>query len=63
MTMREFLKGNRELLDEYIRGQLDRPNDRGERGAPTSLNNKERRLWVLNDEGLYHWAKKEGVRI
>jgi len=26
-------------------------------------NDDERRLWVLNDEGLYNWARSEGVRI
>lgn len=61
MTMREFLKENRELIDTCIRGVLDRPNSRGERGAPTTLNDRERRLWVLNDEGLYRWARKEEV--
>ena len=25
-------------------------------------NDSERRLWILNDEGLYRWAKSEGVR-
>jgi hypothetical protein len=27
------------------------------------LNDEERRLWVLNDEGLYNWARSEGVPI
>jgi len=27
------------------------------------LNNEERRLWILNDESLYRWARREGVRI
>ena len=26
-------------------------------------NDNERRLWILNDEGLYRWARSEGVRI
>jgi hypothetical protein len=26
-------------------------------------NDQERRLWILNDEGLYNWARSEGVRI
>lgn len=27
------------------------------------LNDQDRRLWILNDEGLYLWAKSEGVEI
>jgi hypothetical protein len=27
------------------------------------LNDEERRQWILNDEGLYRWARSEGVRI
>lgn len=27
------------------------------------LNRSEIRLWILNDEGLYNWARSEGVRI
>lgn len=28
-----------------------------------SLSNAEIRQWILNDEGLYRWAKSEGVKI
>jgi len=30
----------------------------------TRLNNEERRLWVLNDEGLYRWwmRSRKGMR-
>ena len=28
-----------------------------------SINNEERRQWILNDEGLYRWARREGVKI
>lgn len=27
------------------------------------LDYRELRQWVLNDEGLYNWARSEGVRI
>lgn len=27
------------------------------------LNDNERRLWVLNDEGLYHWWKSERKQL
>ena len=52
MSLREWIRQNRAELDQYI--QRESP------GAPR--NDHERRLWVLNDEGLYMWAKSEGVR-
>jgi len=54
MTMREFLRVNRAELDAAIRRVV--PN-----GRP--LNNEERQQWVLNDEGLYQWARREGVKV
>lgn len=53
MTLREFIKQNREELDTCIKNVV--PNSR--------LNDEERRQWILNDEGLYHWARSEGVKI
>jgi len=53
MTMKEFIKENKEELDECIKRVC--PNCR--------LNNEERRMWILNDEGLYRWARSCGVRI
>ena len=47
MTMREFIKKNREELTECT-------------GA---TNDAEREQWILNDEGLYNWARSEGVKI
>jgi len=55
MTLREFIRRYRRELDEAIRRALNRPE--------FPLNDQERRQWVLNDEGLYRWAKREGVRI
>ena len=53
MTLRQFIRDNRKDLDAAIL-----------RVCPgLSLNDEERRLWVLNDEGLYNWARSEGVRI
>ena len=53
MTMRAFIKENREEIDTAIH-----------RVVPgCSLNNEERRQWILNDEGLYNWARSAGVRI
>jgi len=56
MSLYQFIKNNRNDLDLFIANKLKkdknpRPND------------EERRLWVLNDEGLYNWARSEGVKI
>jgi hypothetical protein len=53
MNLREFIREHRKELDECIKRVV--PNAR--------CNDEERRLWILNDEGLYLWAKSEGVRI
>ena len=51
--MQEFIHKNREELDRCIQRACP--------GAPK--NDNERRLWVLNDEGLYNWARSEGVPV
>jgi len=49
----EFIKNNRKEIDEAIK-----------RAVPEArIDDDERRLWILNDEGLYNWAKSEGVNI
>ncbi len=53
MTMREFIKENREEIDECIRRVCDN----------CRLNDEERKEWIANDEGLYMWAKGEGVKV
>ena len=53
MTMQEFVVQNREAIDVVIRRAI--PNLR--------INDVERRAWVENDEGLYLWAKQEGINI
>lgn len=53
MTMRDFIKENREELDRCIRRVV--PNLR--------INDEERRQWIMNDEGLYNWARSEGVHV
>lgn len=55
MTMKQFIKENREEIDRGVRRALGRPDYR--------LNDEERRQWILNDEGLYLWARSSGVRI
>lgn len=55
MSKREFLKQNRKEIDEAIRRKLEDPNYK--------LNDREREMWLLNDEGLYNWARGEGVNL
>ena len=52
-SITDFIREHKEELDTCIR-----------RACPNvSLNNEERRLWILNDEGLYNWARSEGVQV
>ena len=51
--MRAFIRENRAEVDAAIH-----------RVVPgITLNDEDRRQWILNDEGLYNWARSEGVRI
>lgn len=52
-SLKEWIKENRETIDRVILSIC--PNCR--------LNDEERKIWVLNSENLYLWAKSEGVRI
>lgn len=48
-SLREFIKEHRKEIDEITQSPYH--------------NDEERRQWILNDEGLYNWARSEGVRI
>lgn len=52
-ALRAFIRENRGELDAAIRQRI----------GYQSLNDEDRRQWILNDEGLYRWAQSEGVRI
>lgn len=52
-SLRDFIRQHRAEIDTAIRRAV--PNAR--------IDDEERRLWVLNDEGLYMWARSEGARI
>ena len=54
MSMREFIRRNRAELDKAIRSSCSNLG---------SLNDEDRQQWVLNDEGLYNWARNEGVPV
>ena len=53
MTIQAFIRENRSEIDAAIRRVCDN----------CRLDDAERRAWVENDEGLYMWAKSEGVNI
>jgi len=54
MTIRDFVRANRSMIDAVI---LNRCPNVG------TINDEDRRQWVLNDEYLYNIARAEGVRI
>ena len=56
MTLKQFIKQNHTELDACIAKALGKDKN-------PIPNDAERRLWILNDEGLYRWARSEGVRI
>jgi hypothetical protein len=58
MSLQQFLKKNRKQIDECIIEALG-----GDPKSHRYRNDEERRLWVLNDEGLYNWARSKGVDI
>lgn len=53
-SLREWIKRNRADIDAAIKRVC--PN-------AGSLNDEDRRQWVLNDEGLYRWARRDGVDV
>lgn len=63
MTLRDFIRQHRAELDAAINNHLhpERYNDPPMPGE--KLNDDERRQWILNDEGLYNWARSAGVKI
>ena len=67
MTMREFIRENRKEIDDAINAALYRHDGNGGRGTipdpPPKRNDADRRDWIANDEGLYSWARSEGVRV
>ena len=51
--MADFLKRHRQMIDRQIRREAP--------GQP--IDDKERELWVCNDETLYLQAQREGVEV
>lgn len=59
MRMQEFIRINREEIDRCVWNFTAHRYNQPQR----LTNDQERVEWVLNDEGLYRWAKSEGCKI
>jgi hypothetical protein len=58
MTIRQFIKTYRAELDSHIRKALGKHGD-----LRVTFSDEDRRQWILNDEVLYRWARREGVKV
>ena len=74
MEIAEFIEQNRDELKNCIQRALNFvPRQAGcnchKRGTDhhhednNNLDDDELENWILNDEGLYNWARREGVEI
>ena len=52
--MNKFIRENEAQLKKMIKQKV--PNAK-------QIDEAEMRLWVLNDEGIYNWARSQGVNI
>ena len=57
LAIRQFIRENRHAIDLAILRYT------GRTPGKDRLNDEERRGWIMNDEGLYQWAKREGVAL
>lgn len=53
LSLAQWIKANRREIDQCIRRVCDN----------CRIDDAERKLWVLNDEGLYNWARHDGARV
>ena len=54
MSKKEFIRKNRKEIDAIIRSCCSNLG---------RLNDKDREDWIMNDESLYNWARREGVKV
>lgn len=50
--MQRFIRENRAEIDATIKRKC----------SNVELNDQERELWIMNDEGLYRWYQREVVK-
>ena len=55
-SMREFIHWNRAEIDKEIKRNRPDLNK-------LELNDQQREQWILSDDNLYDWARREGVNI
>ena len=73
MRLQQFIQNNRTELKQAINQVVGRVPRTASCYCPLSgtdhqhtsdpLTDKDLREWILNDEGLYRWARAEGCRI
>jgi hypothetical protein len=74
MTIYEFIDANRAELEQAINTRLNfvpktascncyQSGTDHVHPVSRTLDDEALRQWIYNDEGLYNWARQEGVRI
>ena len=61
MTLKQFIRENKEDIDIVIEMRTEGRNINTD--LFNRYNNRERELWVKNDQALYLWAKDSGVKL
>ncbi len=56
MSIREFIKQHRKEIDDVIISYIGKDGYR-------HRNDNERKLWILNVEYLYNYARAQGVKL
>lgn len=54
MNKRDFMREYREDIDSVIKAAC---------GEDFRINNAERENWIINDESLYRFAIRKGIRL
>lgn len=73
MRLQDFIKKNRAQIDKAINAELYRYDGEGkarktipEPADPATTaphDDNFRAQWIMGDEGLFNWARREGVKI
>lgn len=67
MRLRDFVRINADAIDAVINAETYRHDGNGGRGSvprpAPQYDSETRQGWVMNNEGLYLWARRSGVKI